>query len=333
MRIQRVFFPVFFILIVLSVNCNQQDITVGLCIDNYIQERWIKDKAFFIEEVNKLGGRVLVETANGDPVLQVKQARQLIDKGVDVLVVVPSDSKVAAEIVRQAHRNEIKVIAYDRLIQNCDLDYYITFDNIEVGKLQAGYITKVQPKGNYMILGGAVSDYNSIFLKLGHMSVLQPFQEKGDISIVYDVFVDRWHEDEGYRHTKKYLSKSTDLQAIIAANDALAIGAVRALKEFEMDKAVAISGQDADLQACQNIIQGKQTMTVYKPIRSIASTAAIAAMQLAQNKKIENAVFEINNKKRLVPSILLQTMLIVNKDNMDETIITDGHHQQKELFE
>src|SRR6056297_2616866 len=190
-------------------SCQKGDSTykVGLLMDDYVQERWEKDRDLLIKEVEKRGGVVEVEVASGDQEKQIEQAKKLLQKDVDVLVVVPVNHESAAEIVKAAHKKRAKVIAYDRLIKNCDLDFYISFDNVKVGVLQAQHLLKNAPEGDFALINGPKADNNSYLLKIGQLSVLQPKVEDGDINIIYDVFVDEWEGKEGYKHMKKCRSE------------------------------------------------------------------------------------------------------------------------------
>ena len=195
-------FP-FILLILFSLISCKKHVEIGFLMDNFKQERWAKDRDLFIERAKELGGRVILQVAEGDASKQIQQAREVLDEKIDILVVVPVDQFSAANIVGLAHKYNVKVISYDRLIRNCDLDLYISFDNIEVGRLQADYLTKVCPKGQFALIGGASNDNNSSLIKLGQMNVLQPLIERGDIGVVYDKFVDKWNQEEGYKHMLK----------------------------------------------------------------------------------------------------------------------------------
>ncbi len=301
--------------------------------DDIVLERWSKDKDLFIKRANEKDAQVLVEVANSDPEKQFNLARKLLDEGIDILVLVPVDLNDAARIVQMAHQYEVKVLSYDRLVKNCNLDFYISFDNVEVGAIQAEYLAKICPKGNYALIGGATTDNNSILLKIGQMNVLQPYVERGDISIVYDKFVDKWHQDEGYRHMINCLNKSNNkIDAVIAANDALATGAARALEERDMKGKVYMAGQDADLVACQRIVAGTQTITVYKPIEAIASKAADIAIMMANKEDFETTQLTVNNGKKMVPALLLPPML-VNKETIRLTVIADGYLKENKIYQ
>jgi D-xylose transport system substrate-binding protein len=299
-----------------SCQKSQKKPVIGLLMDDFATERWAKDTTFFINKVNELGGKVICRIANRNPLKQLEQAKELINKKVDVIVIVPADLEKAGKIVEAAGAAHIKVISYDRLILNSNLDYYISFDNVKVGELQADYVMNRMGKGNVALIGGPLSDYNSFFLRLGQIGILQPFIEKGDIKIIYDKYAPIWSDTSGYRMAlsclKAYPKK---VDAFIAANDLLARGVIKALEEKSLAGKVLVTGQDGDSLACENIILGKQSMTVYKPVEALAFAAAEAAMTIASNRDIENPHTAINNGTKLVPSIFLEPM-VVNKGNI-----------------
>lgn len=287
---------------------------IGLLMDQFNVERWSKDTAFFIKAVQEMGGEVICLAANGNPDKQLDQAKALIKKGAEVLVVVPVDLKQAAEIVNVALKASRHVISYDRMIQNSFVDYYISFDNIKVGELQADYIRKRLEKGNIALIGGPPSDQNSNYLKFGQMGILQPYIERGDIKVVYTTMVKNWSFEEGYKAALECL-KGKKVDAIIAGNDLLASGAIKALEERGLSGKVLVAGQDADKEARENIVKGVQTVTVYKPIESLARNAARMAMDLANGNRVDYATSTINNGLKMVPSLLLNPTL-VNKGNI-----------------
>lgn len=305
-------------------SCQQKvkEPVIGLLMDDFVTERWAKDTTSFIEKVNELGGSVICKIAYGDPVKQLEQAKELIDKKVDVLVIVPADLEKAAQIVQIAAAANIHMISYDRLILNSDLDYYISFDNVKVGELQAEYITNRLGKGNIALIGGPSSDYNSFFLRLGQIGLLQPFIERGDVKIIFDKYASTWSDTSGYRLALACMKANPNkVDAFIASNDMLAKGVIRALEEQSIAGKVLVTGQDGDSLAIENIIKGTQSMTVYKPIEALAYAAAEAAMTLANDNEITNANTTINNGSKMVPCILLEPM-VVNKGNIGMQINT-----------
>ncbi len=230
----------------------------------------------------------------------------------------------------EAHRKNVPVMSYDRLVKNCNLDFYVSFDHVNVGELQAQYIATACPKGNYAIIGGAIYDNNAFFLRLGQLNILQPYVDRGDIKIVYDNYVNFWKKEEGYRLMKECLKINKNIDAVIAANDRLAGGVVQALEEHALGHKVFIAGMDADLEAVQRVFAGTQTMTVYKPIEAIATTAAELATQIIKENKIPRVNLSVNNGKRQVPSVLLPSM-VVNRGTIDLTVIADGYLEEHNI--
>ncbi len=322
----------FFLLIFLVSGCNNKPV-VGLLMDTVERERWAKDRDLFVEKVEELGGSVIVKVADSDASVQFQQALDLFNEGIDALVIIPVDKTVAAGIVKTAKKSRIPVLAYDRLIWDCDLDFYISTDNIQIGEKQAEFLTKAKPEGNYVLIGGPTKDNNSVQLYLGWMNVLQPLVDKGDIKLLSNSFVDEWEPKEGYEVTKTLLDAGAEIDAIIAGNDALASGAIQALHENDLEGKVLIAGQDADINAIRNIVFGNQTITVYKPLESMAFNAAAAAVKLAKGKNpTDNMSFTVNNGHRLVPAILLEGQ-VVNKQNVRMTVISEGFVAEQEVFE
>ncbi|MCT2343452.1 sugar ABC transporter substrate-binding protein [Bacillales bacterium AN1005] len=301
---------------------------VGFSLDTLQEDRWYKDKEAFEKKVLELGGEVKTLAANGVDSVQIKQAELLIAEGVDVLVVVPHNAEVSAEIVDKAHKANVKVLSYDRLIKNADVDYYISYDNKKVGQLQAQEILKKQKKGNFAYIGGAETDNNAVLFREGAMEVLQPYIDKGDIKLVFDKYTDEWQPEIAETNMKQALKENNNnIQAVIAANDGTAGGVINALQAI--GKTIPVSGQDAEITGLKRILAGSQTMTVYKPIQVIAEDAAAIAMKAGKNEKIDTTA-TVNNGKNDVPSILLDPVT-VTKSNIDETVIKDKFITEDEL--
>ncbi len=321
-----------FLALFLGSGCSKnEEVKIGFLMHALDKERWENDRNFFIQKVEELGGTVEVRIADNDPDKQLSQANQLLSNGVDVMVIVPVDQFAAAQIVENAHAKDVKVISYDRLIKNCMLDFYVSTDNVEIGKLQAEYLTTLQPKGAYALIGGALNDNNSQFLYLGQMNVLQPLIERGDIKVVYNVFTERWEEEEGYNHIKQLLQKNNELDAILAGNDAIAYGIIRALRETGKEGKVKVVGMDADLRNLHEIVSGYQTCTIYKPYEKLASTAASLAMTIAQTGECEKTFLTVSNGECLVPTVF-HNGILVNKDNLKLTVISEGYQKEEEVY-
>lgn len=302
---------------------------VGLLMDSYIIDRWYVDQKLFTDKIKQMGGECVVEVPHGDPDEQLRLAKKLIADKIDVLVVVPVDAQKALAIVDAAKEAGIPLISYDRFIASKDVTFYISFDNEKVGKLQAQYALKKKPSGNYLLINGPVSDNNSIAFHNGQLAALKPYMDLGKVKIAGDFILQGWSELESMMRTDEYLTTNeVQPDVIIAANDAIATGAIQALPN-ELVSKVIVTGQDADRTALKNIIAGKQTMTIYKPIRPLATKAAEIAMHLAKGQPVEGTTLQFGNIE--VKAILLEP-LVVDKANYKETVVKDGHINLSELL-
>ncbi|MCD1257303.1 D-xylose ABC transporter substrate-binding protein [Paenibacillus athensensis] len=299
--------------------------------DTLLEERWQKDRDLFKAAVEQLGAQIEVQAANGDDAKQMQQAEYLISRNVDVLVVVPHNAEVAAGIVDKAHKAGIKVMSYDRLIVGADVDLYVSFDNEKAGELQAKAMVEKAPKGNYVLIEGADTDNNAHMFKKGQMNILKPLVNSGDIRIVFDQFTKEWKPVNALDNMRLALAANSNrIDAVVAANDATAGGVIQALAEQGLAGKIPVSGQDAELAGAQRIVEGTQTMTVYKPIEKLAETAADLAVKMAKGEAIY-ADKSVNNRKIDVPSILLEP-IAVDASNIDATIIADGFHKREDVY-
>lgn len=316
-----------------------EELLIGMSLADLKEERWKRDRDMFIAKVEELGAKVLVKDAGGDAQTQIEQCKNLLLQGIKVLVCVPKNADAAAPIVVNAHRSDVPVLSYDRLITNADTDLYISFNNFRVGEIQAAEVLKRAPKGKYLLLGGDPADKNADMLRTGQLKVLQPAIDKGDIEVVADPFCDKWLRAEATRYTEDALAKHPDLVAIVASNDGTACGAIAALSARNLAGKVFVSGQDADLEACRHVAKGFQAVTVYKPIRRIAEASAVMAVALAQGRSVAEVQalvtdcekLEINNGSSEVPTIFL-TPIPVTKANLAETVIADGFHPREKVL-
>ncbi len=330
-------FIVLLILVVISGcqnNKKKDDIKVGLLLDELVLERWHKDKYYITKKVNELGGEVISKVCGSDYKKQIRQADTLVNiDQVDVIIIIPSNLEKTAKIVELAHEKNVKVISYDRLIKNCDLDLLYSTDNVQIGVLMAQTMVDMCPTGNYALINGPTRDNNAFLFKLGQMSVLLPLQERGDIKIVYNEFADQWNTEEGYNQMMKCYNKTdATIDAIIGGNDALAEGIIKAIEEHDTLIDKLVSGQDADLRAIQRIIKGKQAFTIYKIIKKNATNVAEVAIKIAKGEELKKEnLTTINNGYKMVPAYLEQTFVAVTKDNIEETVISDNYIKKEEI--
>ncbi|MDQ7989719.1 MAG: D-xylose ABC transporter substrate-binding protein [Candidatus Dactylopiibacterium sp.] len=316
-------------LVALPALASKEKPVIGFSIDDLRVERWTRDRDYFLEAAKGLGAEVHVQSADANEQRQISQIENLIARKVDVIVIVPFNSKVLTNTIRDAKKAGIKVVSYDRLILNADVDAYISFDNERVGAMQAEGVVKVVPKGNYYLLGGAPTDNNAKLLRAGQMKVLKPYVDRGDIKILGDQWVKEWSPEEALKITENVLTRNANkVDAIIASNDGTAGGTVQALAAQKLAGKVAVSGQDAELAAVRRVIAGTQTLTVYKPIREIAAGAAKLAVQLVKGEKPAfNA--QLDNGAKKVDSVLLAPTTIT-KANAD-LLVTDKFFTKEQL--
>ena len=317
-----------------------KDIVVGLSIGNTTEERWNREIEMFQDYADEKGFELNTQIANNDANKQISQCENLINQGVDVLIVQSLDAEAAGPIVDAAHDAGIKVIAYDRFIMNSDLDYYVTFDSYKVGETEAKFVVEAAPKGNYIWLKGAPEDNNAHLVAEGQKDVLQPYIDSGDITIVTEQWCKGWDPNEALKHTENGLTvANNDVQGVIASNDGTAGAAVEALAAQGLAGTVPICGQDADLAACQRIVEGTQTGTVYKPLAPLNQAACELAVAIATGEDPKSSVDSslgtwqtLNNNTKDVDSFTVDVEA-VNKDNIYEIIcVRDQFHTVEEVY-
>jgi len=303
---------------------------IGLLLDN-LHERWARDRDMIQEVVVDFRCELLVETADADQARQLQQAEKMLDAGVKALIVVAHDTEKAAEIVEKASARNVPVIAYDRLIQNADVALYIGFDIPKVGQLQAARVLAAAPKGNYILIGGSPTDGNAKVLREAQMKVLAPAVKSGAIKIVGDGWATDWSAEAAAKLTEQGLAKGKgQVAGIVASNDVTAGGAIGVLEAKGLAGKVAVSGQDAELDAAKRIVAGTQTMTVYKSLRTLTRLAARSAVLLAKGEKLDVATM-VNNGKKDVPTMLFDP-IAVDKENLDGLLIGDGFLKRADVY-
>jgi D-xylose transport system substrate-binding protein len=303
---------------------------IGFSIEAMNGERWQTDRDSFEARAKELGAEVIFADAGGDDTRQLQQVKDMIKAGIKVLVLLPHDAAMANRMVDAAKSANVKVISYDRLVPNGDVDLYVSFDRIQIGWMQAEYLVKHAPTGNYVLIGGSSTAEDAKTLHGAQMRVLQPYIDRGDIKVIADGYTKDWLPSEAYLFMLKAIDSSQGkIAAVLASNDGMAGGAIQALGEHKLAGKVLVSGQDADLSAVICIAQGTQSMTVYKPVGNEAAVAAEEAVRLAKGERTR-ANQEINNGKIGVPAILLKP-IVVTRDNIKATVVKDGFQTLKSI--
>lgn len=314
-----------------NIISGEKPLVIGFSLGTTREERWFKDRDLFIKRAQELGAVVSVTLSDYDVDKQIDQIENLISQGVSVIVIVPADSEKLTAVIKKASDAGVRIIAYDRLIKDSDIDLYISFDNVKVGELEAESVMSIIDHGNFAYIGGSLTDNNSGLLKEGAMNILQPKIDDGTINLVIDRFIPDWRPVDAYRVIKDYLDSGNTLDAIVVANDGMASGVIQALSEHGLAGQVPVSGQDAELSALQRVAAGTQSSTIYKPISSSAYLAAEMAVLMAKNEPIEVNT-TIDNGRKMVLTYLLSP-IIVTKDNIMETVVKDGFQTYSNIYE
>jgi D-xylose transport system substrate-binding protein len=277
---------------------------------------------------------LIYSNADQDAAKQQQQAEAAITRGADVLVLDPVDSASAASIVTRAKQSKIPVISYDRLITDADVDYYISFDNEQVGKLQGESLVKAleSPSGKQIVMiNGAPTDNNAKLFKTGAHSVL----DQSGVKIGKEYDTPDWSPDRAQSQMEQAITAlgKTNIDGVYAANDGTGGGAIAAMKSAGLNPTdIPVTGQDAELAAIQRILAGEQYMTVYKAIKPEAEAAARLAVALARGQQPPAGLVngKVDNGQKQVDSVLLKPVA-VTKDNVADTVIKDGFVKPEEV--
>lgn len=305
-------------------------VVIGFAMGTLKEERWFKDRDILIAKAHERGYEVEWVNANENDVEQINQVKYLLTKNINILIIVPNNYEKCSSAVSLAKKRGIKVISYDRLVRNSDIDVYVSFNNYKVGELMAKWLIKKVPRGNYAFLLGDPGDYNVQMIKEGYHKVLDPFIEKKQINNVLEEYCYNWRKEYAYNYINNLLEQHKRIDAVLASNDSLAEGAIMALSEKRLAGIVPVTGQDADISACQRIVKGTQLMTVYKPIDKLVDLTLEIVDRLINNKSL-NPPLMLNNGYKNVPMFFIDP-IGVDKSNINETVIKDNFHTWEEVY-
>jgi D-xylose transport system substrate-binding protein len=304
-------------------------LTVGVSWSNFQEERWKTDEAAMKAQLEKLGARYVSADAGGSPEKQLADIEGLMAKGAKVLIVLAMDKDAILPAVNKATRQKIPVVAYDRLIETPGV-FYITFDNKEVGRMQARAVFKAQPKGNYVFIKGSPTDPNANFLRAGQQEVVDAAVKKGDIKVVGDEYTDGWKPDVAQKNMEQILTKTGGkVDAVVASNDGTAGGVVAALTSKGV-RGIPVSGQDGDFAALNRVALGTQTVSVWKDARDLGREAASAAVALGSGKQPDKAITWKEGEKKVAMQSRFLTPVPITRDNLD-VVLKAGWIKKDEL--
>ena len=315
----RVFHTAIAVVLAITAFSATAQTVVGVSWSNFQEERWKTDEAAIKAQLEKLGAKYISADAGGSPEKQLADVDGLMAKGAKALIVLAMDKDAILPAVNKAIRQKIPVVAYDRLIEVPGI-FYITFDNVEVGRMQAREVFKLVPKGNYVFIKGSPTDPNANFLRAGAQEIVDGAVKKGDIKIVGDEYTDGWKPDVAQKNMEQILTKNANkIDAVVAANDGTAGGVVAALTAKGL-RGIPVSGQDADHAALNRIALGTQTVSVWKDSRELGKEAASAAVALASGKPVDKAAKWSGGEKKVELQSRLLAPVPITRSNLDVVI-------------
>jgi D-xylose transport system substrate-binding protein len=294
----------------------QEGLTIGVSWSNFREERWKTDEAAIKGAIEAAGGTYVSADAQTSPTKQLADIDSMITQGVDALIILAQDSTAIGPALGAAEDAGIPVIGYDRLIDD-PRAFYITFDNVEVGRMQARAVLEAAPEGNYVMIKGSPVDPNSDFLRGGQQEVLQQAIDEGKVTIVAEAYTDDWQPANAQRNMEQILTQqNNEVSAVVASNDGTAGGVVAALTAQGME-GIPVSGQDGDMAALNRVAQGTQTVSVWKDSRELGRTAGEVAIQLAGGTapdQVEGAETFTTPSGNTVNAILLDPVPITREN-------------------
>ena len=314
-----------------SAGKEEHKIQIGLTVDSFVIERWIRDRDVFVATARELGADVNVQDAGADAEEQISQIEYFISKQVDVIVVIARDCGVLSDVVQKAQNAGIPVISYDRMINSANTDFYISFDNRKVGEIMAQALIDAIPQGgDIFMIQGSSSDNNVKMLKEGFDDTL----EDTNLNVVYEANCDGWTAELAVGYVEEALEKYPHVKGIMCGNDDIASQVVQVLAENQLAGNVVVIGQDGDLAACQRIVEGTQYMTAFKSIEDLAREAAKYAVEIGSGREaseLEGVTEKVNDGTYDIPSKVLDP-IAVTRENIDEVIIDGGFHRRDEVY-
>ena len=330
---------------------------VGISMPDKLLERWNHDGIFLKEHFEKEGCEVILKYANNLIDTQISDIRSMIDGGADLLVITAVDGAALSSVLDKAKSQGIKIIAYDRLLMNSpSVDYYVSYDNYKVGVLQAEYVISAlrlekssQTKTIEFVTGDPV-DNNARYFYQGAVDTLMPYLESGKLSVLsnqqgfYETSTAQWSTDIAQQRLQiilnSYYPENVRLDAVLCANDSTALGATRALEsDYNGQNSVVVTGQDADVANIYSIIEGKQSMTVFKALRDESVVAVALGLSILSDETPDAELItrsgwkfecsynttDYDNGSKIIPSYLLSPITIT-KDNLEKELFDTGYY-------
>lgn len=311
----------------------QKKLIVGVSWSNFQEERWKTDEAAIKAALAAGGAEYISTDAQTSSEKQINDVNTLISKGANVLIILAQDKDAINPAIEAAKAAKIPVVGYDRLIEN-PYAYYLTFDNVEVGRIMAREVLKVRDSGDFVFIKGDPGDPNAEFVYGGQREVLEPNIKAGKIKVAAVQATEGWKPENAQRNMEQILTKlNNKVDAVMSSNDGMAGGAVAALTAVKLDGKVAVSGQDGDKAALNRVALGTQTVSVWKDSRALGKAAGEIALELAKGTALTaikgTRVFKDGPKKVPVNATLLAPIGIT-KNNLN--LVLDAKWVSKDVL-
>lgn len=311
---------------------NKENFTVGYLNPSADRYRFVTEGNYMKERLQELGINTIIADAKDDEAVQLEQGYEMLDKGVDLLVIAAVNGNTIAPLVREANNRGVKVVAYNRLINNADYDIFVTGNNEDNANLFCQAALSRKPNGNYVIFAGDRFDQNGFELKEHIDRILKPHVEAGRINILYETYIEGWNRQRAaFEMDQVVQSYGTNIDAVIACNDPMGIGALEVLKKYNAHNGVVITGQDATISFVQGIYDGELTMTIYHPHKTLGYQTAELVSEILKGKNAkEVANAETFNGLVSIPTFKIKSVAVTH-ENLDEILIKSGQYTLEEV--
>lgn len=301
--------------------------TVGYLNPSADRYRFVTEGNYMKERLEALGIETLISSAGDDDAVQLAQGYEMLEQGVDLLVIAPINGNTIAPLVRDAQSQGVPVIAYNRLINNVDYELFVTGDNEDNAHLFCQAALSRKPTGNYVVLAGDRFDRNGLELKQHIDKILKPHIDAGRIKVIYETFVEGWNRERAAFEMEQIVqAHGTAIDAVIACNDPMGLGAYDVLKKYNAADGVVITGQDATLSYVQEVYNGHVTMTIFHPHRTLGyQTAELAAEILKGKSGKEMANATTFNGAATISTYKIKSV-VVTRENLEEVLVKGGEY-------
>jgi D-xylose transport system substrate-binding protein len=322
-----------FIVLTLTTSCSSEEsFTVGYLNPAESRIRFVKEGNYMIERLEENKVNTMIAHAGDDDVVQLNQGYEMLEAGVDVLVIVAVNGNTIAPLVRDAKEQGVMVVAYNRLINNTDFDLFLAGDNEDYAKMFCQAAFQHKPEGNYVVLGGDRVDMNGLELMQHILSILEEPIEKGEINLLYHSFIEGWSADRaGFEMKQVIEAYGTDIDVVIACNDPMGFRAYEVLEEYNASENVIVTGQGAYPDIVKSIYDGGMYMTIYHPHKELGYKTADFILDILKNgekpENISNA--STFNGSSEIPTFRMKSRLIT-KENLSE-LVDDGVYSWEEI--